>query len=188
MVPLWPFMHVPYGGAGNVIGGNRTSLISFGAHSMEHSYLQAVSGLGWNNLSATTNNRTAGQMAEAWLKNVANGREAIVPMGAFAFDMLGRALRWLVDQSLDLFVAVAGPVALGALTLLDELAIMLERAAQLTEKMSMYVTTLVGAILRFAGLAAHKGLALTRSFIRWALQLLFTPIRLMAKAASMRPF
>ena len=188
MVPLWPFMHVPYGGAGNVIGGNRTSLISFGAHSMKSSYLQAVAGLGWNNVSATTNNRTAGQVAEAWLKDVANGREAVVPMGAFAFDMLGRALRWLVDQSLDLFVAVAGPVALGALTLLDELAIMLERAAQLTEKMSMYVTTLVGAILRFAGLAAHKGLALTRSFIRWALQLLFTPIRLMAKAASMRPF
>ena len=104
MVPLWPFMHVPYGGAGNAIGGNRTSLISFGAHSMEHSYLQAVSGLGWNNLSATTNNRTAGQMAEAWLKDVANGREAIVLMGARSTFGLRYRAGWLVDQSLDLFV------------------------------------------------------------------------------------
>ena len=41
-------------------------------------------------------------------------------------------------------MAVAGAGA-GALTLLDELAIMLERA-QLTEKMSMYRDHLVGAI------------------------------------------
>ena len=51
-------------------------------------------------------------------------------MGArLLLSMLGRVLRWLVDQESDLFVAVAGPSRFGA-DPLDQLAIMLERAAQ----------------------------------------------------------
>ena len=75
-------------------------------------------------------------------------------------DMLGRALRWLVDQSLD---PVRGGKASGAWRA-DAAWISLPSCwapPSSTEKMSMYVTTLVGAILRFAGLAAQKGLALT---------------------------
>ncbi|MEO7256100.1 MAG: lipase family protein [Casimicrobium sp.] len=184
MVPLWPFTHVPYGSSGNVVGGSRNTVISFGAHSMENSYLGAMVGCSWATLAAASVDRTAGQRAEAWLRSVANGRESIVPMGAYAFEMLGAALRWIIDASTDILAATVGPAALAAMTLLDQLAVMLERAAQLTARMSMYVTTLVGAIMRFAGRAAAQGVELTRSFIRWALQLLFTPIRQMANAAT----
>ena len=184
MVPLWPFTHVPYGSDGIVIGGDRTALIKFSAHSMENSYLPATAGLQWSNLSATTNNRTAGEMAEAWLKAVANGREGIVPGGAFAFSMLGHALRWIIDQSIDIITATVGTAFIGLVSVLDGLAILLERAAQITARMSMYVTTLVGAIMRFAGMAAQKGVELTTAFIRWALKILFAPIRMMAQQAT----
>lgn len=184
MVPLWPFAHVAYGALGNVIGGHRTTVISPGAHSMDSSYLPATAGMSWSTLSATTDRRTAGERAQEWLNSLANGQESIIPMGAYAFGMLGTALAWLVDTASDLISATVGPLVLGTLTIIDEIAVLLERAAELTAKMSWYVTVLVNAILQFVGRTVSTGVDLTREFLRWALQALFTPIRLMARSAS----
>lgn len=186
MVPLWPFSHVPYGASGNVIGGNRNTIISFAAHSMETSYLAATPGLSWGTISATTDQRTAGQRAEAWLRGLSNGQESVIPMGAYAFEMLGTALRWLVDVSSNILAATVGPIVLGTLTLLDQIAVLLQKAASLAKQMSAYVSAFVGALLRFVGRGALSGVELTREFLRWALQALFTPIRLMAQAAAQR--
>jgi triacylglycerol lipase len=184
MVPLWPFTHVPVGSDGMILGGDKNTIISFGAHSMAKSYLPSMGSNSWASLSSSTVSRSAGERAEDWLNGVSRGTVIVTPMGTYSFNMIARALRWLVDGASDLIHATLGPVSMGAVTLLDYVAIMLEKAVKIAEKMAFYVKALIKAILKFVGYAAKTTTELTQKFLAWVLRLMFAPIRMMAKAAT----
>jgi triacylglycerol lipase len=184
MVPLWPFTHVPLGSDGMILGGDKNTIISFGAHSMSDNYRTSMGKNTWASLSSSTVSRSAGERAEDWLNGVSRGTTIVTPMGVYSFGMITRALRWIVDGATDLINVALGPVSMGAVTLLDYLAILVEKAVQVAEKMAHYVKALIKAIFKFIGYTANTTVELTKKFIGWALRLLFAPIRMMAKAAT----
>jgi triacylglycerol lipase len=183
MIPLWPYTHAPVGNPGMIVGDRKSGIISFGAHKMAN-YLDLVGQSNWATLAATTDSRSNGERVEDWLNGVAKGRIVITPMGAYSFKMLTKALRWVIEASQSLILGALGAVSMSVVTVLDQLAILLEKAVHVAEKIAYYVQVLLRAILKFAGYTANTTVELTKKFIGWALRLLFAPIRMMAKAAT----
>jgi len=65
--------------------------------------------------------------------------------------------------------------------------IMLQRGAQLSVRVSLYVQGLIAAILRFFGRTTVAGASLTVTCIRWVFEALFAELRSLARAAVRMP-
>jgi len=71
------------------------------------------------------------------------------------------------------------------MTVLDQLAWLLSKGAELSIEVSSYVGAIITAIFRFLGRTATAGASLTVSFIRWVLGLLFKALVAVANRAFM---
>jgi hypothetical protein len=71
------------------------------------------------------------------------------------------------------------------MTVLDQLAWLLSKGAELSIEVSSYVSAIITAIFRFLGRTATAGASLTVSFIRWVLGLLFKALVAVANRAFM---
>ena len=182
MIPIFPFAHVPTSSpACPLVGGDRGP-ISKSAHSMAESYIPGVGDAGW--LALERAGSAAGDTdARSWLDQVANGGGVILPFGARALQMIGKALVWVLKQVRNVLLGTVGLAITAGMTVLDQLAWLLSRGAQLTLDMSRHVGTIVASILRFMGRAAMTGAELTMQFIRWVLGLLFSTLSRVAGAA-----
>ena len=67
--------------------------------------------------------------------------------------------------------------------LLDRIASLLARGAEMAIELAMYTEALVRAIFRFLGRTIAAGVRLTTAFLRWVLDLLFTSISAVANQA-----
>lgn len=182
MIPIFPFAHVPTASPACPLTGGDRGPISVGAHSMAESYIPGVGDAGWLALERASG--SAGDLdARSWLDQVADGGGVILPFGARALQMIGKALVWVLKQVRSLLLGTVGLALTAGMTVLDQLAWLLSRGAQLTLDMSRYVGTVIASIFRFMGRAAITGASLTMQFIRWVLDLLFGTLSRVAGAA-----
>lgn len=183
MIPVFPFQHAPVHGTKYELTGRHTGLINSQAHSMLGSYMPGVDELGWLALARQGQDAMADAHTQSWLDQVAGGGGGIVPFGARALQMIGRALGWLLRQVRNVLVGVLGTAAAVGMTVLDQLAWMISQAAQLSISVSSYVGTLIAAIFRFLGRAVVTGASMTMAFVRWVLDLLYSSLGNVARLA-----
>lgn len=175
-IPLFPFHHVPYESPGYELTAGPSGLINPHAHFMDESYLPGVGSMSWQALG----NHAEGDDAavQAWLGQAASG--GILMGSATALQMIGKALAWILGKVA--FVGV-GAVFTAGMTVLDQLAWMLDRGAQLSVELSVHIRTLIGAIFRFLGRTVVAGASMTMAFIRWVLELLYNALAAVARRA-----
>ena len=185
MIPIFPFAHVPASSVSCALVGGDRGPICVGAHSMAESYIPGVGDADWLALE-----RTGGGVGDAkvlsWLDRVADGGGSILPFGARALQMIGKALAWLLRQVRGLLIGSAGLTLTAGMTVLDQLAWLLARGAQLTLEMSRYVGGIIAAIFRFLGRAIMTGAELTVQFVRWVLGMLFGTLSRLAGSTLSR--
>ena len=180
MIPLFPFWHLPFGEEGLQIGRTSNMPISFAGHKMAASYVPGVAGKSWTNL------RVAGpseQAVKGWLEQAADGQGGFVMGSARLLDMIGRALAWMLKAAGTVVKGTLGVGLAGAFTVLDQIAWLLTKAAQLSAEVGRGLTTLIGMIFSFLGRKAVEGVQVTTAFLRWLLATLFATLRAAAHRA-----
>jgi len=183
MIPLFPFWHLPFGGAGMTIAKGQHGLVSAGAHSMASSYLAAVREHSWATLAAGDVKADDGKRTQSWLERAAEGHGGFVMGSATLLSLIGRALAWLLAKAGQMVMGGLGvTLAIGA-TVLDQIAWLLTRAAQLSKELAGHVKTLIGAIFRFLGRKVGEAVDVTVAFMRWLLETLFSTLRAVGQRA-----
>ena len=187
MVPLFPFIHVPARQNGLAIACGNAERISFAAHSVEHSYVPLMANVTWASLGTNARQSLTNRQIATWLDRCRSGGGGVVQLGARSLEMIGIALEWLLRTAAEAVLASVLASVGNGLTLLDQLVIMLQRGAQLSARVSLYVQGLIAAILRFLGRTTLAGASLTVTFIRWVFETLFAEIRGLARTAVRMP-
>lgn len=169
MIPVFPFRHVPVDTAALAVRTNERSLISINAHLMP-SYTSAVAQFeDWAGVAAAAREPelTPSQL-EAWLNAAAASGSPVLVGSAFVFKMIGKVLAWLLTLAVD----VLGLALTAAMTVLDALAWLLQRAAKLSREFTERLEKLIRVIFKFLGRSVQAGISLTAAFIRFVLDLL----------------
>lgn len=183
-IPLFPFFHVPLATGGYQLAGGSFGLINTAAHSMLKSYIPGVKDTSWADLARSSAASSHDMEPQPWMGLVAAGGGGIVMSSAWALSMIGKALSWVLRQaSLAFFTALSIGFTVG-FTVLDQLAWMLSKGAELSVEISLYVRAIITAIFKFLGRTVVAGASLTLSFIRWVLGLLFHALATVANQAT----
>jgi len=182
MIPLFPFWHLPHDRKGIQLSGSEGALISVGAHSMEGSYIPAMSDQTWTSLTAGSGGDDEIQV-KSWLESAAQGKGSFLVGSASLLTMIGRALKWLLAAARDVLLGAIGcSLAVGA-TVLDQLAWLLSRGASLSKELGKHITTLLSAIFAFLGRKLAQAVDLGVAFVRWVLDLLYSALSGWARRA-----
>ena len=180
MIPIFPFWHLPFGEDGLQIARTSNMPISFAGHFMAQSYVPGVAGKTWDHLRV---NQPDDREITGWLEGAASGSGSFVMGSARLMDMIGRALAYMLKAAGVVTKGTLGVGLAGAFTILDQLAWLLTKAAQISAEMGRGLATLVGMIFRFLGRKAVEGAQVTTACLRWLLELLFTGLRAAAHRA-----
>ena len=177
MLPVFPYIHVPPGHAGYAIDPNSNLLVSVGRHSSVNSYVPGTAGTSWSGLRSAGRYVANNNDVERWLANATLSGSF---MGsASLLEQILTVLQWILISALRGAALVIG----AGQTLLDRIASLLARGAELAVELAMYTEALVRAIFRFLGRTIATGVRLTTAFLRWVLDLLFTSISNVATQA-----
>ena len=180
MIPIFPFWHLPFGEDGLQIGRTSNMPISFAAHTMKNSYVPGVDGKGWDHLRVSQPDE---REVKGWLEGAAEGSGSFLMGSARLMDMIGRALAWMLKAAGAVVKGTLGVGLAGVFTVLDQIAWLLTKAAQLSAEVGRGLSTLVAMIFRFLGRKAVEGAQVTTAFLRWLLSTLFATLRTAAHRA-----
>jgi triacylglycerol lipase len=185
MIPLFPFLHLPTGpGTALQVSNDIHNLVSSDAHSMADSYEKAVASLSWNDMEKSSMPRPDEQrQVKAWLERAAEGKGGMLMGSAKLLSMIGRAMKWLLATAGALIANETSASITAGLTVLDQLAWMLTRAAHLSKELGVALSALIGAIFSFLGRRIVQVNDISVAFVRWVLDLLFTTLRATAYRA-----
>lgn len=173
MVPIYPFRHAPLRSNGIRVP-SRHGIISVEAHFMS-SYTPVVENQSWSALQAASADVVNFRSVDYWLDRAS--QNISFPGSTVAFYALEQALNVLLRSA----EVILGTAIVGAATLLDQLAVLLYRAALLSARLGQQVLDLLTSVLRFAGRTVSTGVQLTTSFISWVLGLLFSSLTATAR-------
>jgi triacylglycerol lipase len=182
-LPFFPFFHVPANSAGYQLTAGPSGLISTDAHDMDETYLPGVARESWPALGRFCAESSREMNPQPWLVQVAAGSGSITMGSAWALSMISKALGWLLREVSVSFLTAINCGLTAGLTVLDQLAWMLSKGAELSFEVSQYVRTIITAIFRFLGRSVIAGASLTLSFIRWVLDLLYHSVATVAGRA-----
>jgi hypothetical protein len=180
MIPIFPFSHVPFNLEGLQIARTSNIPINPLGHMMAKAYVPGVAGKDWGNLRVAA---PSDRDVQVWLEQASEGKGGGMMGSAKLLDMIGRAIRYMLKMAGTVLNVGVGGIATGAVTLLDWVAYMLTKAAQLTIELGNGLVTLVNMIFRFLGRKAMQGAQITTAFLRWVLDLLFSSLSAAARRA-----
>lgn len=172
-VPIFPFRHVGK--------GVELPNAGLGFNPMKHmmgAYKPAVRGLGWSSVGSGPDVVT-GDVEKA-LK-FANDVATFPGTGA-----------WAITKALGYIWELAKPiVGVGltvGVTMIDFVAMMLARAAELSKKIGWYLGKLIEICMKFVGKAASGAYEVTKAVLSYVLGLLFNSLAILARKALNGPF
>lgn len=160
MVPTWPFSHVPNNDPGYHIY-SPAAMPPWKYHFMEHYEKSAENVNCWHGLRAIQP-QTYGQVAiENWLKS-----DGVISLTANTLQILNAALLYVLKK----VGHAAGIITVGyfasQFTLLDRLAMILKKAANISASVSFWVFRLIKRMAALIGMTVKEGADLTVQFIR----------------------
>lgn len=179
MVPIFPFIHVPNNSAQYMIpswGG-----VNFCNHFMER-YIASCQEKEWANLKPSVEASMSGQ-AMAWLESASASGGAVQMYSAKTLWMIMKCLNLILSAAAEATNVSTGLAALGLVTVVDHLTMILHRGILESKKIKNNAVKLISVIMKFLGRTFVAGTNLTVSFIRWVLDLLFRALSTMAYQA-----
>lgn len=163
MLPTWPFHHIPDGGNGD-IQLKFNSINPLQQHSIQnylYSTQRSNTPLTWEQLRVLRPQNLMDKSIEAWLKS-----DSPVSFSISTAQILSSAILYVVSKITEL-AGIALVMAAGtSFTLLDRLAIMMNKAAEFSKDLSIWVTRLIKRMAKLLGIVVVEGVSLTISFIR----------------------
>lgn len=162
MVPLYPFMHAPYGENGYYIFSTEP-LVSGEAHGIA-SYVKSVKDKGWGQLSDVPENAYTIEAAiESWLQS----KSPVDASSAAFWRWVDAALVYVLKKvSIIAIMLLQGGLAT-TFTLADKIAYILVKGIDLAEEISIWVEYLMRKLMQALGMKVAKSKKeLTRSLIR----------------------
>jgi triacylglycerol lipase len=183
MVPLWPYAHVPVGGAGLVFGKSALPINPM-AHKMVTSYTPGMQSLSWAALAAGTDSRSTRQRAEDYFAPGGQTRLIYTPSGVISSADAGKLLGYVLQGCEDGVQGALGGASMVGVTVLDQLAIAqdryviqkLEEAKALRKQMED-----VGIAARISAATVYE---VHRQFFKWANEAVVAPVFSAARAAT----
>ncbi|MEM9061384.1 MAG: lipase family protein [Pseudomonadota bacterium] len=173
-VPIFPFQHVTEGIA---LPNTGLDFNPF-KHKMGSSYKPAVEGLSWGSI-AGSHDRTTG--------NVEKALEFASEVATFP----GTGL-WAITKALGYIWELARPIVgisiTVGVTMIDYVAMMLARAAEISKEIGWYLGKLIEIVMRFIGKAAAGAYEVTKAVLSYILQMLFQGLAIVARKALRGPF
>ena len=179
MVPIFPYTHVPLPGVANYASHYNTvwSPVSLVAHFMNN-YIQGVRGQTWEQLKRPTIAVNVDNLVYDWLTT---NNTAL--LSGNVINLTWSALAWILKKIMEetgLFFD--GSVHVGN-TLLDQLAMYLEKGTRKVKEVGTLLTALLRNILKALGIIVNIPKDLTVVFIRWVFERLSATLYFMAKTA-----
>lgn len=177
MVPIFPYVHAPTGGTGYLMRGSG-AVISVAAHSRDLYQQHATSS--WQSMPTIGHRRFSLETVDDVLEMA-----SAVPAG-----FLSSQLMRLIVKALGLILSglgnAAGLAALGAATVLDQIAYAITIGLGAVSSGMDMVQRLADQIMRWLGMAVTVTANVTTGFLRWLLSRLFGTIAQMAASAVHR--
>jgi pimeloyl-ACP methyl ester carboxylesterase len=172
MIPLLPFLHAPLS-SGIRLAAPAGALVDGSAHDMLNSYERLVGVQDWGQLESA-NTLLGDFQIDSWLQQSARQRGGFVMRSAALLEKVAKGLARLVAKA-SIYVIGSGlsAAATTTLTSLDFIAWLLARAAEMAETIRAEIMGLVNAIFGFLGRVTNSMVTLTRTALRWVLDLLF---------------
>lgn len=174
-VPLFPFMHAPASGRELRVSRQDPQLSDF-PHFMTV-YKSSVRGLDWGQLGARASSIEDRFSVDYWIDRAS--QYVSFPGSSIALTALGYALKGMLRTAVN----TIGLAVAGAATVLDQIASMLIRAAELVTALGERLLSWMRTVLRFAGHGAVVTAQLSRQFLIYALGLLFRPLAAVTRRA-----
>lgn len=175
MIPLWPFTHVPQPGNDCFIDSSGIPGVTF--HKMA-AYDNSVSKSSWELLRVPRTNTDSDKEIELWL-----GSTSPLMLTYHSMTMVNRAIMYLLKKILYATgIGIQANITTG-LTMLDRLAMLLEKGARAAIEIKSYVEALMQRVLSMMNAAIKVAKDITVEFIRWVLIRLTQTIYTMAKMA-----
>ncbi|MGI1678926.1 MAG: lipase family protein [Cellvibrionaceae bacterium] len=169
MVPLFPFSHAPTSGRAFYLtyGG---LVVNPSAHKMQN-YIASIGGNGWEALYRPNPTRHSIESIKAWLQS--NTPES--SHSSTAWEKLNYALAYVLQLSF----AKTQAAIVGGFTIADQLAMILQKGAEVGGEMAKWVYLLIRRMMRIVGMAiVDTAEELTATLIRLVLN------RIMQKIAQ----
>ncbi|WP_370981182.1 lipase family protein [Agaribacterium sp. ZY112] len=161
MVPTWPFVHVPSSGRGDFLLPSNAQLAFWQPHLMAN-YIDSVEKRdSWDKLAGSRPQKMLDASIEAWLKS-----DGPLSFCLNTAEVAGAALLWVVEKAINLsgIAVVLGGSTI--FTILDRLAYVVHKAADLVKEASFWVTRLIIRMATILGIKIVEGVNITYSFIR----------------------
>ena len=160
MVPMWPFTHVPTSMADYKVYSPLAPK-PWEYHLMKHYIASAEKAKSWVAIKHKRPKTRSEAAVQRWLKS-----DSILTFSANSLALLGEAIIYVLKKIAHLIgINIQGTFA-SALTLLDRLAMLLAKAAEVAVEVSVWVYHLVKKMAKLIGVTVKEGTNLTVSFIR----------------------
>lgn len=175
MIPIHPFVHSPCAKDGLCVktGG---LLFSLNSHYMS-SYTPAVANATWRSLQAATVGQPIHLAIDQWLDKADDAVR--IPGSSAGLWALGHALKAIID----LGMAVGAVTFVVGSTVVDKIASLLMKVADLSRALGEKVMRFMRMVMRFAGKMAGTTQDITRAFLRYTLELMMRPLLALARKA-----
>jgi triacylglycerol lipase len=166
MVPLFPFIQPPVPGFGHYIPSSE-GILTAQAHDMRK-YVHSVTGSSWKNLERISPPYAIESSVELWLKSktpVSAGSHKI-------WQWINAGLIYVITKIVGASAVAINSMAMGAMTLADNIAWMLQKGIELGKKsgltdVSKWVLLLMSKIMQALGMGIpDDSLEMTQAFIR----------------------
>lgn len=180
MIPLFPFIHAPIWSSSKefMVGGKRNS-IDTAYHSMADNYLKISKAAGsWNGMAQLADESSLDFGPAHWLEQA--GKASHIPGAGLGLWALGKAL----EAILKVIVSTLQTGLSLVLTTVDLLAYALSEAVRISSEIKDWVLDWVRKALSWLGKkVATPAADITRSFLRYVLDLFFRALTNVARRA-----
>lgn len=178
MVPIYPYLPVPYASNGYRLKGHGL-LLSFAGHFMD-GYAKSVEGCAWSSLPVIRAELGSLESAAAWLKQAAKGSDWRVVQGsAKLLALILSALDWILKA----LGQAAGLLVFAGATVMDGLARLLYSGVLQSVRIGTYVRDLLATAMRFMGLKLPPAANLTVAVVEYVLDRLYQYVASIARRA-----
>lgn len=152
------------------------------AHKVDN-YIAGVKGAHWGNLGERTKALANIEANVRAIMESGSGGNDITMLSTRGLATISKCLGWILSKA----SSVVSAAALGLVTVLDQLAYLVNTAYNLPE-LSNATQTVLGWILKFLGRTAEAAINVTAAFLRWCLGMFLRVIGGMAQRAMYQAY
>lgn len=178
LIPVWPFFHTPLPGVDCYI--ESPGMMPGSEYHDRKKYIASVKDRDWADLRKSPPETSLDEHIKVWL----DSSDSIASFTVATVTMIQCALAFILKKVTTLAGINIQALLMSGCSLLDLIAMILEKGAQLSKEIAGWVASLMRKILKAAGMAVSNAVEnITVKFIRWVLGQFSETLYRLARAA-----